>query len=231
MEKRVNQLMTTNKNSKKNDNTSDNKSGLTLAKNSTLLRLCNDLIFIIATFLDEDDVYNFEKCCPLFHQIINTLLYLRQSNNFKTFHLTLERLDQMLQKHNNFFKYSLSDTLVLSSGEHKENIKTVDKLYAFVEEFEKKWDKVRNSNNEWITNVLKSIKSLKFDHASSILLDILPVDILFNPNDSHLETIEFHQEFDHDHEKFGDAYLKFKQKFNSKSRKKNSCVKMYKMYG
>ena len=197
--------MTTN--NKKND------------KNSKFLRLPIDLIRVIATFLNEKDVFNFEQGCDLFYQIINNLLYLKQSNNFRTFYLTLKRLDQMSQAQNNFFKYRLPDTLVLqlSRGE-EENIVSPNELDVFVAEFEKKWYKVRkmenesSNNNEWITNMLKSIKSLELDSVCSVLLNLLPVDILFDPNGSHLETIELNQEMGHEYVKFGSEYLKFKRK-------------------
>ena len=65
-----------------------------------LLRLPIDLIFKTSLYLDEKDIYKFEKCCKLFYQIINNSSYLNQSNTFKSFSLEKEQLEVMTQSKN-----------------------------------------------------------------------------------------------------------------------------------
>ena len=61
-------------------------------KNDTLFPLCQlpfDIIRKTSLFLNEKDIFKFEQCCRSFYQMINNLSYLNQSNNFKTFNVTL----------------------------------------------------------------------------------------------------------------------------------------------
>ena len=71
-----------------------------------LLRLPIDLITQISFYLNEDGIFKFEQCCRLFYQMINNTSYLNLSNNFKTFKIKNETLDQMSQTSYSFFKYS-----------------------------------------------------------------------------------------------------------------------------
>ena len=60
-----------------------------------LLRLPIDLITKTSLFLNEKDIFQFEQCCRLFYQMINNSLYLNQSNNFKTFEISIKRFDKL----------------------------------------------------------------------------------------------------------------------------------------
>ena len=195
------------------------------AEDSQLLRLPIDLITKTAAFLNEKDVYNFEQGCHLFYQIINNSSYLKQSNNFKTLNLTFKRLDQMSQIPNCFFKYSVPETLKLSSEGYGE-INAGENLDELRDEFDKKWNKARqieiesSYDNKWLSNLLKSIKSLILDPTCSVLLDKLPIDVLFDPDESHLEAIELYQDWYHDgYENFGNQYLNFKQQLTNQGKK------------
>ena len=53
-----------------------------------LLRLPIDLIRQTSLYLHEKDIFNFEKCCRSFYQMINNTSYLNLSNNFKKFTIT-----------------------------------------------------------------------------------------------------------------------------------------------
>ena len=172
----------------KNDDKRLHKTEGKKEENSTLLRLPIDLISKTALFFNEDDIFNVELCCRLFYQMINNLSYLKQSNNFKTLHLTPLRLDQVLDPECNFYKYCLPETLIAQYND----ISTECELEEFINQFEEKLKKAQAviRCDEWIVNVLKSIKSIQFETDTSPLLHTLPLDILFNSDESQLEMIE-----------------------------------------
>ena len=60
-----------------------------------LLQLPVDLVTKTSLFLNETDIFNYEKCCRLFYKMINNSTYLKKTNNFKIFEITNERLNQM----------------------------------------------------------------------------------------------------------------------------------------
>ena len=129
-----------------------------------------------------------KQCCSLFYQIINNSSYIKQSNNFKTLCLTPQRLDRQLETEYNFCKYCLPETVIVCCGD----LQTKNNLKVLVGQIEEKMKRARAVDrcDKWITSVLKSTKSLKFTADTSILLHTLPIDILFDSDESKLETIE-----------------------------------------
>ena len=214
----------------------DNKSRLK-RKRGKLLRMPTDLIIKTSIFLNETDIFNFEQCCRLFYQITNNLPYLNQSNNFKIFDLTQNRLSQMAktqEKKYDFFKYSTAKTFIFSDVDWLEYATHLD---TFVRRFETKWKKVQAGNvddNKWLTNMWKSIKSLNLGIDGTILFYALPIDILFNPNESQLETVTlnhfWHSQSDYCNQlynKFEQQYLDLKNKFENQGKQIQvlKCIK------
>ena len=144
-----------------------------------LLRLPIDIIKNTSLFLNETDIFSFEKCCRLFYKMINNLSYLKQTKNFKTFIIDGKRFNQICDKKYSFYKYSQSDVLdvvvyCLESGgiEKLEQAKHTDKY-----------------NDNWLSNLLKSIKSLILNpNATVALLSKLPLNLLFDPQ-SQFESL------------------------------------------
>ena len=198
-----------------------------------LCRLPVDIIKNTSLFLNEKDVFQFEKCCRLFYQMINNSGYLKQTNNFKTFEITDDLLCKMANPKYSFYKYTQSQTL-------KMNL-----IDSFNSQARSKWQQVRyryiqnNNNNSndnniinydpWFTTLFKSIQSLKLDgYATEILLDKLPLQLLFNPQ-SNFKTLSIETMLSQDCiVKFEQQYLNLKQSYQQKGTKvkKLQCLEI-----
>ena len=160
---------------------------------------------------------NFGKCCKLFYQIVNNSSYLNQCSTFKTFILTPERLDQMTQSKYSFYKYSKATTLILKYQMHNER-------YLGYVNIDAKWERAQK-HQKWFTTMLKSIKELRIED-SGILLDKLPIDIMFDPVESNLQKIWLQHGDKTVHGKwlkniynFEDKYIDLQKKYKSKRQK------------
>ena len=158
-----------------------------------LLCLPIDLITQTSLYLNEKDIFEFECCCRLFYQMINNKSYLNLSNNFKTFTITNETLNQMSQTQCSFFKYCKCKHVQLdchSDVELEDGKKYIKKCFA---KLRSNWDKAKQvcMNQGWFNNMFKSIEILDINDDSMVLLDKLPIALLFDPVESHLNSIEF----------------------------------------
>ena len=135
-----------------------------------------------------------EQCCKLFYQIINNSSHLKQSNNFKTLKLTPKPLNQMLEK-----EYSCSEYLFAHAWQLTDYKFPCGggKTGEFFEQWGTKLKQVQESavinHNECMDNIFKSIKSLYCDGIGTLLFHLLPIDTLFNENESQLENIKIDQ--------------------------------------
>ena len=77
-----------------------------------LSRLPIDLLTKTSLFLNEKDIFQFERCCRLFYKMINNTSYLSKCNNFNTFTITKSKLNEMEQNNDCYFKYSKANRLV-----------------------------------------------------------------------------------------------------------------------
>ena len=151
-----------------------------------LIRLPIDLIAKTSLFLNEKDIFNFEKCCRLFYKMVNNLSYLKQSNNFKQFKLNNKRFDQICQAKYSFYKYSQANTMqVTLAGLNDIDEETNENITKFINDTQSKWEQAKHIDqcyDHWLTNLFKSIKSLELSEDSTMaLLDKLPLEILFDP--------------------------------------------------
>ena len=82
-----------------------------------IVKLPVDIIQNVSLYINEKDIFIFERCCRLFYQIINNSSYLRQCNDFKEFRLTDKRLDEMITNESkysySYCKYSQLNTLII----------------------------------------------------------------------------------------------------------------------
>ena len=198
-----------------------------------LLRLPIDIIKNTSLFLNEEDIFSFEQCCCLFYQMINNLSYLKQSNNFKTFTLDDTRFDQIIESKYSFYKYSQSKLLsVTAYGLGSQETETDENITKFINQTQSHWEQARRIdryNGYWLTNLFKSIESLKLHPDSTLaLLDKLPLDILFDPCDSKLQrlTIDHYWNRDGDYghlqkaiNTFENEYSKLKEKYIQESKR------------
>ena len=176
-----------------------------------LLRLPIDLITQTSFYLNEADIFEFEKCCRLFYQMINNTSYLNLSNNFKTCRIDLKRVNQIPRTRSRygFFKYSKAKKMELFVNIDLENKN--EPTYT-----KSKWDKamIVAQNDGWFDNIFKSIELLIINWDPMSLLDKLPIELLFDPNESHLNRIEFCHDTDLKQyiDKFETRYLEMKEK-------------------
>ena len=150
------------------------------------MRLPKDIIRKLSFYLNEKDIFIFEKCCRLFYQMINNLSYLKQSNNFKMLRVDYKRLNQMAQSKHSFYKYSQSRELnLVGTGKPAMNIDEIQKKWANVKKIDKKYD-------HWLTSLFKSIESLTVNGCSMFpLLCKIPIEMLFFSSQSKLQSISF----------------------------------------
>ena len=157
--------------------------------NSRLLQLPIDLICQTSLFLNEKDIFNFEKCCRLFYQTINKSSYLNQSNNFKT--LIVNPSELLIQYTNSkyswsFYKYSKPTTLILKN--------TCQSSYDY--RIKKQWKKVQAAfdNDTALSTMLNSIRTLQIEKYGEAVLSKLPINELFDPDNFHInckDTVKF----------------------------------------
>ena len=172
-----------------------------------LLRLPTDLITQISFYLNEQDIFEFEQCCRLFYQMINNTSYLNLSKNFQDFFINSETLNQISQAQHCFFKYSKAKKVDIFSypldGENIEN---------YLMELRSKWEKamIVAKNDGWVENMFKSIEGLFIHGAAMVLLEKLPIELLFDPIESHLNKILF------DHLLAGNIVAPYIDKFETK---------------
>ena len=173
MKKIINAIIS-NKNSKCNNLNNNNNNNY-----NRLLRLPIDLINNISLYLNEQDIFSFERCCKLFYQIVNSSSYVNQCNTFKTFILTQKTLDQMTQPKYSFYKYSKATTLILQkfrrggAGDASPHSKKIKR------QFEKA--QIVGGHDKWLCSMFKSIKTLEVFFDGSPLLPQLPVELMFDP--------------------------------------------------
>ena len=196
----------------------------------SLFRLPIDIIKNTSLFLNEKDIFNFEKCCRLFYQMINNLSYLRQSNNFKTFILDNKRFDQISDTEYSFYKYSRAHASKMTVAFKKKTMPN-QSVTQFINQTQSNWTQAKcidKYNGYWLTNLFKSIKSLYLDADPTIvLLDKLPLSVLFDQQ-SHLERFSINYS-EKEVAKFGNLqsaidkferqYLEFKQKCHQQGKK------------
>ena len=125
--------------------------------------------------------------------MINNLSYLKQTKDFKTFVINNKRCNQMFESKYSFYKYSQADVLDVDINELCSfKYETNYTITKFISNIQSQWEQVgridKNHDN-WLTNLFKSIKSLKLhDHATMVLLNKLPLDVLFDPR-SQFESL------------------------------------------
>ena len=197
-----------------------------------LFRLPIDIIKNTSLFLNENDIFSFEKCCRLFYQMINNLSYLKKTKNFKTFELDNKRFDQIIESKYSFYKYSQTNIMemtldVLGSVDEETN----QNVTEFVSEIHSKWEKAKSIDKYdgyWLTNLFKSIKSLTLlADLAMALLNKLPLKILFD-SQSQLERFVISHywngtgKFGHLQQAIDDfekEYLQLKENFQQQGKK------------
>ena len=211
-----------------------------------LQRLPIDLVCKTTLFLNEKDIFIFDQCCRFFYQMINNSTYLNKTNNFKTFEITTQRLNQRKNRNNinicryNFYKYSKSHKLKFDVMSDFDMEMEHDDIEDYITNLFDKWDNIRTSAilDDWYETLFKSIESLTMSEDGTLLLDKLPIDILFNSSKSNLKYLEINNYWKHyvqpSLNKFEQQYSDLKNKLNEEENntiastiKKLECVKVH----
>ena len=196
-----------------------------------LLRLPIDLITNSCLFLNEDEIFQFEKCCRLFYQMVNNTSYLSKCNdyNFQTFEITQKRLQEMIKPEYSFFKYSQAkvlkfDMLNFFYAYDKLNIGDDAALQILLDIYLPMWEQAQRDCN-WLTSLMKSVKLIQLGTFSTLFLPKLAIDILFNPDESQLEGIELDHFLEQDKRwkhwmnEFEEKYLNLRNKLQAQGKK------------
>ena len=190
-----------------------------------LFRLPIDLIQNTSLFLHEHDIFNFEQCCRLFYQMINNSTYLKQTNNFKSFILDGNRLNQLANYKISFYKYSQAHTLSTTFAHGISRTRDAWNSAKYIDD---------HFHRHCLTNIFQSIKLLEIDASGMLLLDKFPVEILFK-SDSCLQHLKLTsdrrcwqrkstssvQYLQNIMEKFENSYLDLKSKLGEQGKKVN----------
>ena len=200
-----------------------------------LLRLPIDIIKNTSLFLNETDIFSFEKCCRLFYKMINNLSYLKQTKNFKTFFIGKKRWNQMRESNYSFYKYSQCDVLdVMVHGLGARGYNRSKRVTRFIHKTQSKWEQARHIskyNDNWLENVFKSIKSLRLNHDSTVsLLNKLPLNLLFDPQ-SKLESLAISHywnfgDFQKGINEFERQYSELRQKYQQENKRIKKLKKL-----
>ena len=189
---------------------------------SNLIQLPIDILCETSLYLNEKNIFQFEKTCRIFYQIINNSSYLRQSNTFEGFILTPQRLDQMIQSPCSFYKYCKATSMGFYgfSNEMRNDIN--------IRQAKDKWERALkvsyNSGNNWIETMFKSIKILYLCQHGLLFINKLPVNILFDPIKSNLQAINTYysnNQYDGWQENVNDfikKYINFKEKLENEGK-------------
>ena len=181
-----------------------------------LLGLPIDVISTTTLYLNAQDIFQFERCCRLFYQMINNSSYLNQSNSFNTFKLTNKNLDIFTKEKTTctieLYKYCKIKTLML-------NISDTGNWY---------YNHVRRARGtfcmDMLLPLLKSMETLKIQGNSLQLLDkikcAIPMKRLFDTSindDYQFKKIEFGTgEGGHYHRDLGNGSVRaFRVKYNT----------------
>ena len=176
-----------------------------------LLRLPIDLISKTSLFLSEQDIFNYEQCCRLFYKMINNTSYLNQSNVFKQLQITDEKLDDMGQSNYSFFKYSKAHKLEFNCDSGYLLGSLVRVRNSCSTELHQRWNKAKivckNDKSGWFDSLFKSIQVLKLRADGMLLVDALPIELLFDPIESNLNSIHFNHYWNETDERYLDQYI------------------------
>ena len=193
-----------------------------------LLRLPIDIITNISFYFKENDIFVFEQCCRLFYTMINNTSYLKQSNNFKTFKVNNDRLEQMIQSRCSFFKYSKARQLQFRGYTDVHLDDTQSQIDEFFNNLQNQWDNIQSidRNGDLFNSIFTSIKSLEFNQDGMPFVAKMPVRLLFD-HESQLETIKFDHYWNDDKvkqchssiEKFEEKYVLFKNEIEQCGKK------------
>ena len=146
---------------------------------SKFLKMPDSIQKIVAKFMNEKTLVKFERCCRSTYTMVNTARFLRQSPHFKWFNLTMTHLNAILRDKNDYYKFSFANRLSLMF-----EIETdVDITTEWIKETKSKLDVMINHGREdypyqsnWFTNMLKSMTTINYNSAGTLLLDCIPFD-------------------------------------------------------
>ena len=125
--------------------------------------------------------------------MINNGHYLGQSNNFKIFEITQQRLDEIAAQQYSYFKYCKANYLEFKLGRCYSP--SNEELTEIRETLHEQRAQVRIKYDHGFENLFKSVRALEFDTTGMFIIDDLPMSLLFDPQTSNLEEMKFNHQW------------------------------------
>ena len=172
-----------------------------------LFKLPIDLITNTLLFLNEKQLLLIECCNRILYQMINNYTFLKKCKTFKHFRLTNRFLDNYNATQHQFdcYKYCAAKVfefdLYMSErhvgpANNRNNRNYLGLFFLWQQETRKKFSNMIDlgckSNpyySNWLTMLFKSIETLVFDADGMLLLDLLPIELLFDKEHSQLKRL------------------------------------------
>ena len=167
-----------------------------------ILRLPKDIITSTSLYLNENDLLQFERCNRMLYKMINNSSYLKKCRNFKTFRFTSEILDQIAWQRIDCYKFAFAESLRFSWGYDIDDVNEPEfERYNELLDISLKErrmilkrvmyygsDSYKYQSN-WFDKLFESITEIHLNDDGMLLIDILPIEILFDKNRSQLKNV------------------------------------------
>ena len=191
-----------------------------------LLKLPIDLIVSIMLLLNKHQLLTLELCNRMCYRMINNRSFLKKCKIFKKFHLTQPLLIETVSKRLDLYKYCTAEELsfklvYINTG----NMKTeLEWFYQTREKFELMMHygfKSYEYDSNWLELMFKSIKRINLTNNGMVLLDLMPIELLFDKHNSNLKKITFDSSWFTEtiYDAFGKKYLSYFDGDNYNDRK------------
>ena len=177
------------------------------------------IIYNIANYLTEDNIQQLGECNRELFMATHQTSFFISHNQCKTENAPqfaignkmLEHMNEYLIHHPNgqmdhLFKYSKCQTLsicidcgIMSDLMHhaihkcykpgEYNAKTLEIVNDEIEKYQKYFENILNKAPQWFNDMMSQIKTLNIEYDGVTIMNKLPINLLFDPEKSKLETI------------------------------------------
>ena len=187
-----------------------------------LLRLPNDIITSSLLYLNQNLLMRLERCNRMLYKMINNSTFLKKCRNFKKFRLTDKILDQIVVERIDCYKFSFANEFVfdfesvadsINDDEHGRD----DILENWANRTSEYFKRMLyygsgsyNYHSNWLADMFPRIKSIYFDQDAMLLIDLFPVELLFDKDKSQLKNLHINDCWQ---KAISDPINRFKEKF------------------
>ena len=155
-----------------------------------LLKLPKDIICKIGLILNVKDLLCFDSCNRTLYKMVNNESFLKKCRNFKKFRIS----DAMMDEKRDCYKFMFANELIFDficdgyCGPQFEDHMATVRLHDIRNKLKYL---IYNCQSGWLIRTLfKSIEKLVVDDSGALLIDLLPLDTLFDKDKSQLKQLE-----------------------------------------